>query len=295
MSYFDISVPILTALRLPGIGVCTQRTRGANSSQTASRSGLRLPLITTMTSSGCCSVTRVSTSRNRSSGSSTTGTMTLVVSWCSAVQGRYRRDRPTLRSQRAHTRPEKIVNRYSSAWSSSMCRICRMKMNIAHLGAGTGGGASGDGDAAEGREVESASPARRPACGGAVRCDSGDGRGGRVVTRSGGRRGSFSRSCAPDVHPVASGPRVLVGTTTAQLTSGESDAVCEMYHTARVRFERKCADHTRATRTTWDDCDRWSSCWSDARSAMSCMCRAQVRRVNMVTTSHDRCQGHDDL
>ncbi len=111
MSCFDISVPIFTALRLPGIGVCTQRTSGANSSQTCSRPGFRAPLMTTMTSSGCCSVTRVRTSRNRSSGSSTTGTITLVVSWCSATHGRYRRDRPTLSSQSAQTRAEKTVNR----------------------------------------------------------------------------------------------------------------------------------------------------------------------------------------
>ena len=89
MSPRDISVPIMTALRFPGIGVCTHRTSGANSSEMASSAGFGLPLITTMISPGRCSTIRPRTSRKSSSGSSTTGTTTLVV----PVNGRYRRDR----------------------------------------------------------------------------------------------------------------------------------------------------------------------------------------------------------
>ena len=88
MSPVDISVPIFTAFRLPGIGVCTQRTNGANSSETSCRPGLGAPLITTMISPGRCSTMRPSTSRNRSSGSSTTGTTTLVVPVKVPVNGR---------------------------------------------------------------------------------------------------------------------------------------------------------------------------------------------------------------
>ena len=88
ISPVDILVPIMTALRLPGMGVCTQRTSGANSSHTSASSGLGAPLMTTMISPGFCSTMRPSTSRNRSSGSSTTGTTTLVVPWNSPVYGR---------------------------------------------------------------------------------------------------------------------------------------------------------------------------------------------------------------
>lgn len=88
MSPVDISVPTLTALRLPGIGVWVQRTRGANSSQTASSASFRAPLMTTMISPGRCSTMRPMTSRNRSSGSSTTGTTTLVVPVYVPVKGR---------------------------------------------------------------------------------------------------------------------------------------------------------------------------------------------------------------
>lgn len=111
MSPRESSVPILTALRLPGIGVCVQVTRGANSSQTCTSPALGAPLMTTMISPGRCSTMRPMTSRKRSSGSSTTGTTTLVVPVNVPVYGRYRAEITTLAIQRSQMIAEYTVNK----------------------------------------------------------------------------------------------------------------------------------------------------------------------------------------
>ena len=74
------STPVRMALRLPATGVQVQvqvRPPG-HWLQMASRARLRGPLMTTMVSSGSWAAMRRSTSQNRSGGSSTTGTTTLV-------------------------------------------------------------------------------------------------------------------------------------------------------------------------------------------------------------------------
>ena len=78
--------PRRTAFRLPATGVQVQSTSG-NAAHTPSSASLRGPFTTTRISSGRCATTRESTSRNRSSGSSTTGITTVVVIRYGAVQG----------------------------------------------------------------------------------------------------------------------------------------------------------------------------------------------------------------
>ncbi|GAA1441366.1 hypothetical protein GCM10009617_23190 [Leifsonia poae] len=107
----DIFVPIITAFRFPGIGVCVHRTNGANSSHTPTRPGFGAPLITTMISPGRCSTIRPNTSRNNSRGSSTTGTTTLVDTTCGSTYGRYRFDTTTLMIQITQINAEYTANR----------------------------------------------------------------------------------------------------------------------------------------------------------------------------------------
>lgn len=76
---------------------------------------------------------RRSTSRNRSTGSSTTGTRTLVVVSYGSRHGSYRRDKTTLTTQRAHTMAEKTANRYSGPPSTTAWRTCNRNTNISRL------------------------------------------------------------------------------------------------------------------------------------------------------------------